>query len=165
MFNAIVLWIHILAAAVFVGPQVFLVLAALPALRTIDDVRARQQASRVMTRRFGVIGGLALGVLIVTGLVNYSHVNDLGYIDRDAFPRYFFALQIKLTLVAVVVVLTVLHGAVFGRRLQGLQERGASEEELEATRRWSVMLSMATLATSIAILFCAALLGSTWSFG
>jgi uncharacterized membrane protein len=144
---------------------VFLVLAALPALRTIEDVRARQQASRVMTRRFGAIGGLALGVLILTGLANYAHAKDLGYIDRDAFPRYFFALQIKLTLVAVVVVLTVLHGAVFGRRLQRLQEEGATESEIAATRRWSVMLSMATLATSIAILFCAALLGSTWSFG
>jgi copper resistance protein D len=165
MFNAIVLWIHILAAVVFVGPQVFLVLAAVPALRTIEDVRQRQAASRVMTRRFGVIGGGALVVLVITGLINYAHVNDLGYINRDEFPRYFFALQIKLALVALVVVLTVLHGAVFGRRLQRLQEEGASEAEIAETRRWSMMLSMATLAASIAILFCAALLGSDWSFG
>jgi putative copper export protein len=136
-----------------------------PALRTIEDVRQRQAASRVMTRRFGALGGSALGVLIITGLINYAHVDDLGYINRDEFPRYFFALQIKLTLVALVVVLTVLHGAVFGRRLQRLQEEGATEAELAATRRWSMMLSMATLVASMAILFCAALLGSTWSFG
>ena len=165
MFNAIVLWVHILAAVAFVGPQIFLVLAGVPALRTIEDVRQRQAASRVMTRRFGVLGGIALVVLVVTGLINYAHVDDLGYINHDEFPRYFFALQIKLTLVALVVVLTVLHGAVFGRRLQRLQEEGASNEELAATRRWSMTLSMATLVASIAILFCAALLGSTWSFG
>ncbi|HYM16285.1 MAG TPA: hypothetical protein VEZ14_12065 [Dehalococcoidia bacterium] len=165
MFNAIVLWIHIVAAVLFVGPQVFLVVAAAPALRTIEDVRQRQAASRVMTRRFGMLGGGALLVLVITGLINYQHVNDLGYVDRNAFPRYFFALQVKLALVALVVVLTVLHGAVFGRRLQRLQEEGASEAELAETRRWSMMLSLATLGASMAILFCAALLGSSWALG
>lgn len=165
MFNAVVLWVHIVAAVLFVGPQVFLVVAAVPALKTIEDVRQRQAASRVMTRRFGALGGVALLTLVITGLINYQHANDLGYIDRSAFPRYFFALQVKLALVALVVVLTLLHGAVFGRRLQRLQEQGAAEAELAAVRRWSMRLSLATLVTSIAILFCAALLGSSWALG
>jgi len=163
MYYAIVLWIHIVCATLFVGPQVFLVAAAVPALRTVEDVRLRQEVSRTLTRRFGWLGGGALLVLVITGLINYYHANDLGYVNRDAFPRYFFALQVKLGLVALVVVLTLLHGAVFGRRLQALQEHGAAPEELAKTRRWSMLLSVSTLAASIAILLCAALLGSSWS--
>jgi uncharacterized membrane protein len=160
MGHAIVLWIHILAAVIFIGPQIFLVVAAMPALRTIADVKVRAQASRVMTMRFGVLGGAALVVLVITGVINYFDARDEGDLD---IKRYFMAMQIKLTLVALVVLMTILHGAVFGRRLQQLQETGASEAEIAATRRWSMLLSMATLAASIAILLCAALLGSEWS--
>jgi uncharacterized membrane protein len=160
MGQAIVLWIHVLAAVAFIGPQIFLVVAAMPALRTIADVKVRAQASRVMTMRFGILGGAALVVLVITGVINYIDARDEGDLD---IKRYFMAMQIKLTLVALVVLMTILHGAVFGRRLQQLQETGASEAEIAATRRWSMLLSMATLAASIAILFCAALLGSEWS--
>jgi uncharacterized membrane protein len=160
MGQAIVLWIHILAAVAFIGPQIFLVVAAMPALRTIADVKVRAQAARVMTMRFGILGGAALVVLLVTGMINYAHASDEKSLD---FKRYFIAMQIKLTLVALVVLMTILHGAVFGRRLQQLQETGASEAEIAATRRWSMLLSMATLAASIAILLFAALLGSEWS--
>jgi hypothetical protein len=72
-------------------------------------------------------------------------------------------MQIKLTLVLIVVILTVLHGALFGRRLQALQEQGAPEAEVEAVRRWSMLTSMVNLGLSIAILLCAAILASDWS--
>ncbi len=160
MFEAIVLWLHILAAVVFVGPQVFLVAVALPALRTIEDVRVRQRVISSVTRGFGSLGGAALGVLVVTGLYNYMKASDNGFLD---YKRYFITLQIKLTLVAVVVVLTILHGAVLGRRLQRLQTEGASEADLAQARQWSMIASIATLAASIAILLCAAILGSIWS--
>jgi uncharacterized membrane protein len=160
MGQAIVLWIHILAAVAFIGPQIFLVVAAMPALRTVADVKVRAQVTRVMTMRFGILGGAALVVLLVTGMINYAHASDEKSLD---FKRYFIAMQIKLTLVALVVLMTILHGAVFGRRLQQLQETGASEAEIAATRRWSMLLSMATLAASIAILLFAAILGSEWS--
>jgi copper resistance protein D len=160
MFHAIVLWLHILAAVAFIGPQIFLVVAAMPALRTIADVKARAAATRVMTMRFGVLGVVALVVLIVTGIMNYTYANSRH--DLDA-KRYFIALQIKLTLVLVVVVLTVLHGAVLGARLQRLQESDAPEEEIARTRQWSMWLSMANLAAGIVILLCAAVLGSAWS--
>jgi hypothetical protein len=62
-----------------------------------------------------------------------------------------------------VVILTVLHGAFLGRRLQRLQETNASEAELAQARMWSMAASMATLVASIAILLCAAVLASLWS--
>ena len=159
-FDALVLWIHILAAAVFIGPQVFLVLVAMPAIRTVGDAAVRQQITRKITRGFGVVGGIALAVLLVTGIWNYYDAKDNGLLD---FKRYFIALQIKLTLVTVVIILTIVHGAVFGRRMQSLQEAGGSESELAKARQWSVLTSIANLAASILILLCAAILASLWS--
>lgn len=163
MYDAIVLWLHILSAVAFIGPQIFLAVAAVPAMQTIDDVKVRARAMRVMTTRFGMLGGGALVVLLVTGVINYFHAKDLGYMSNDDFPRYFMTMQIKLTLVTVVVILTVLHGAVFGRKLRDLQESDAPAEEIANVRKWSMLASMATLGTSIAILLCAALLASNWS--
>ncbi len=160
MFNALVLWLHIFAATVWVGPQVFLVAAAVPAMRTIEDVAQRARATRIVTSRFGWLGGGALAVLVATGLINWAHASDTGLSGLD---RYFFVLQVKLTLVATVIALTVLHGGVVGRRLLRLQEAGAPPAEVDAVRRWSVVFSAATLAVSIAILLCSALLASDWS--
>jgi uncharacterized membrane protein len=160
MGTALVLWIHIIAATIFVGPQVFLFAAAVPAMRTIDDVAARARATRVVTMRFGFIATGALLVLIATGIGNYISANDRGLLDLD---RYFFVLQIKLTLVAIVLLLTLAHGAILGRRLLRLTESGASEAEIAAARRWSLAASVAIFLLSVAILLCAALLASDWT--
>jgi uncharacterized membrane protein len=161
-FDAVVLWLHILAAAIFVGPQIFLAAVAMPAMRSIADVQTRQAAVRRITRGFGALGGAALGVLILTGIWNYAVVDDLGFLDRDIHQRYFIILQTKLTLVVVVLVLTGLHAMYFGRRLQQLQETGAPEAEIASVRRWSMITSMVNLAASIVILLLAALLASQW---
>ena len=162
MYQAIILWIHIVSAVVFIGPQVFLVAAVGPAMHTLQDARQRAQAMRIMTARFGIMGGGALVLLLITGMINYFHAKDEGDLD---LTRYFMVMQVKLTLVTLVIVTTVLHGAVFGRRMQRLQDNGAGEDEMAAVRRWSMLLSLATLVASVAILLCAALLGSDWSKG
>jgi uncharacterized membrane protein len=41
MSEAITPWLHVLAVSVWVGPQFFLFLAAVPALRTIEDRQLR----------------------------------------------------------------------------------------------------------------------------
>jgi uncharacterized membrane protein len=161
-FDALVRWLHVFAAVIFIGPQVFLAFVAMPALRNVEDARARQSAVRAITRGFGVLGGAAIVVLLATGLYNFYAVEevDIFFDSRDRYRRLF---ELKMALVTLVIILTVLHGAFFGRRLQQLQESGASEAEIAVQRRWSMAASMLTLAASIAILFCAALMASNWS--
>jgi len=160
LFDAIILWIHLVAAVLFVGPQVFLAAVAIPSLQTLEDVPARRALSRRITRGFGVLGGGALAVLVLTGFYNYAQASDDGLLD---LKRYFWVLNIKLLLVVVVVILTGLHAMVFGRRLQELQESNASEAEIARVRQQSMIASVANLAASLAILLCAALLTSEWS--
>ena len=160
-FDGLVRWLHVLGAVVFIGPQIFLAAIAMPAMRSIEDARARQAAVRRITLGFGALGGAALAVLLATGIRQYYEFQDL--VDRDVAERYFFLFQTKMLLVTLVIVLTVLHGAVFGRRLQRLQEEHAPESEIARVRMWSMATSMLNLAASIFILLCATLMASDWS--
>lgn len=162
MFDAIILWLHILGAVVFIGPQIFLAAIAMPAIRDLQDARARQDLTRRITRGFGMLGGGALIVLFLTGMWNFTAAQDDGKFD---LTRYFWIFNVKFLLYMAVVVLTGLHAFVFGKRLQALQEQGATEAELADARRMSMTASIATLGLSILILFLAALLGSDWALG
>ena len=61
-------WLHVLAMALFVGGQLVLVVAVIPALRT-----DQRPALRAVARRFGWASLAALGVLIATGSALASH--------------------------------------------------------------------------------------------
>ena len=86
-------YLHLLAMAVFVGGQLVLAFAVVPALR--DD----RPALRAVARRFGWATLVALGVLVVTGAAmasSYSLWND-------------GTLHVKLGLVVLVGVLILWH--------------------------------------------------------
>jgi uncharacterized membrane protein len=53
MSDAITPWLHILAVTVWVGPQFFLFIAALPAIRTIEDRQTRARVMRMIVTRVG----------------------------------------------------------------------------------------------------------------
>lgn len=162
MFDAIILWLHLLGAVVFIGPQIFLAAIAMPAIRTVQDAKVRQDLTRTITRGFGMLGGGALGLLFLTGLWNFQVVQDRGLFD---LTRYFWTFNIKFMLFLAVVVLTALHAMVFGKRLRELQERGATEIELAQARQQSLVASMATLGLSLVILLLGALMSSEWVLG
>jgi uncharacterized membrane protein len=87
-------WLHVLAMALFVGGQLVLLVAVVPALR--DSPR---QTLRTIARRFGWASLIALGVLVVTGSALAAHDNVWG--SRT--------LQVKLSLVLTVGVLIAWH--------------------------------------------------------
>jgi uncharacterized membrane protein len=83
----LVRWLHLLAMAFFVGGQLFLAAAVVPAFRGAAD-RGPLQA---IARRFGWGSLIALAVLVPTGAAMASH-----YDDWESGT-----LQIKLALVVV----------------------------------------------------------------
>jgi len=87
-------WLHVLAMALFVGGQLVLVAAVIPALRGTD-----RTGLRAIARRFGWASLVAIGVLIATGTAMASHEQrwDSG------------TLHVKLGLVALTGVLIVWH--------------------------------------------------------
>jgi hypothetical protein len=88
-------WLHLLAMAFFVGGQLVLVAAVVPALRG----EAGRPALRAVARRFGYGTLIALAVLVATGMAMAGHYDDWGRTT----------LQVKLALVAAVGGLVAWH--------------------------------------------------------
>jgi uncharacterized membrane protein len=89
-------FLHVAALAFFVGGQLMLVVAVVPALRGEggDDTRMR-----AVGRRFGYASLVALAVLLATGIAMASHFSRW---EDDV-------LQAKLAVLVLVGVLTGLH--------------------------------------------------------
>ena len=159
MGESIVFWIHLLAAAVWVGSQVFMFAAVVPALRALGDETARHRAVLVLNRRFARLGWGALAILVLTGIENVMRRQDETDLVFDYDFRYAWIFLVKLALVAAVIALTAIHTYVVGPRLLALQEGGqASAAELGSARRLSIQLSVVNLLAGVAILFLVALL-------
>ena len=95
-------FLHVLALAFFVGGQLMLVAAVVPAVRRHGD----QAVMRSVARGFGIGSLVALAVLVATGTAMAGH-----------FDRWEDGtLQLKLGLLAGVGVLTGLHLAAPGNR-------------------------------------------------
>lgn len=90
-----VIYLHLLAMAVFVGGQLVVAAVVVPVERSAPAPE-RMQA---IGRRFGVGSALALVVLLLTGIAMASHF----HLWESQ------TLQLKLALVAVLIVLTLIH--------------------------------------------------------
>ena len=90
-----VLYVHLLAMAFFVGGQLFIAVAVVPVERVSPD----PLRLRLIARRFGIGSLVALGVLLVSGAAMASHYELWSSTT----------LQLKLGLVAAVMLLTAVH--------------------------------------------------------
>jgi len=154
-------WIHILAATIWVGPQVFLFVAAVPAVRTIEDLQVRTRVMRVITTRFNYLAWGALTVLVITGIANlYEH--DLE-VDQLFDLNFGVVFQVKMTLLIATVALTGLHSFVLGPRVLRMQESAVDAAEIAPVRRWSIIVSAVNMLLALGIVFCGALLSSSWA--
>jgi putative copper export protein len=91
----VIRFLHLLAMAFFVGGQLMLVVAVVPAVRG----EGNEAAMRGVVRRFGAGSGVALAVLVATGVAMASRL-DRWHDDT---------LRLKLGLVVLVGVLLGLH--------------------------------------------------------
>jgi uncharacterized membrane protein len=90
-------WAHLIAMAFFVGGQLVLAAAVVPAFRGAEG--SGREPLRAIARAFGRGTLVAIAVLLVTGAAMASHYDDWG--ER--------ALQVKLGLVALAAALVVAH--------------------------------------------------------
>lgn len=91
----LVVALHLLAMAFFVGGQLMLAVAVVPVERSAPD----RERLRAIARRFGWGTLVALAVLIATGAAMAGHLDKWG--DSE--------LNVKLALVTVVALLIVWH--------------------------------------------------------
>ena len=161
MTDTIPLWLHIVAATVWLGPQIFMFVVTVPAVRVIADRETRIQVLRVVTTRFGWLAWSAMVVLVLTGISNvFDHEDESGISVLDFDWRYSWIFFTKMALVGLMIALTALHSFVVGPRQMALAEQEEESEEAARLRRSGIILSSVNLLAALATVFAAALLAN-----
>ena len=162
MLDAVPRALHVVGAVAWLGPQLLMFMAVVPALRVIDDA-ARSRAMAVLTVRLNYLAWGALALLLLTGLYTVGdRVADFNLFD----VRYGFILVVKSVFALAVIGLTAWHSFVVGPRLRSLQEEAAATGGSDAAvvrslRRQTVMVSALNLLLGLAIVYMGALLRQT----
>jgi uncharacterized membrane protein len=152
-FEIILVWIHLTAAAFWVGGMLFLSLVAVPLLKKAPDPVLAQREFVNQARRFRMLVWVALSLLLVTGsilLPNYVNFSE----TLGDWP---LAVLIKLTLVLLLIVASVAHDQVIGPKVRTLKHKPSSD--LETSEKFLLRLSpfigRLTMLLGLAILFAA----------
>lgn len=154
MWVWLILWLHLMGAILWVGGQIFLAAVVLPVARLELDEGQRARVSGQMGRRFATLSSAALALLIVTGaLLALLHGVSASMLVVTTWGHVLLA---KAALVGLVLALTVVHGAYYGRRLERLAESNASGKGADpacrrALRRQSARLSATNLLLNLIV--------------
>jgi putative copper resistance protein D len=124
---AVLVTIHLLAAAVWVGGSTALVFVGVPAVQTLEG-EARGRAMKELGLRWRPLGYGALLVAILTGVA-------LAARDWEHRPAFQIILWVKVVLVASLLIASYLHNFVLGPRLQA-EIREGREPRTRPTLVW-----------------------------
>jgi uncharacterized membrane protein len=153
-------WLHVVAAAIWVGGLLFFAMVLVPIVKrlgrpaTLDFVSAAG-------RGFRRVGWASLAVLFVTGAYNLlARWTDWhGLVDAHFWSSQFgTTLAAKLTLVVLIVVTTVAHD-VWGTRAVARMEAAGASERARRTASW---LGRVTTLLALAVVFLAIALVRGW---
>lgn len=156
--QAIITWIHLVGASIWVGGSLTIGLVLSPLLKTItDSIPERMQIMIRVGRRFNKIAVPSLIILIITGVYN-SHVL-LGRPDLLLASSYGTFLIIKIILVVALIITYVIHVRVIRKDVEDkIMSNQISEPELQRLRKKIIILGEVTVVLSVTILLFAALL-------
>ena len=164
--ETISLGLHVLLVAILVGPQILLFYAVVPSTWLIDDEGLRRSVTAVVTRRFGMLAGVAIVGLVATGLFQFYQDEVVPPTIRDNMMDYRWGIifSTKMTLFLVLLALIAVHGLVFGRRIAEASEAvtaGTGDRgHLEQMRRNSLVFSTLIIVVSIALVLLGAALAN-----
>src|SRR5579884_130809 len=96
----VILWLHVIAACVWIGGQVTLGML-------VPVIRSDRDALADATRRFGWLGWSAFALLILTGLYNMHHIG-ISFSNMNANPTA-RTLSLKLGFVVLSGIAAAVH--------------------------------------------------------
>ncbi|HEX7069767.1 MAG TPA: DUF4149 domain-containing protein [Rhodothermales bacterium] len=158
-------WLHILAAAIWIGGMVFLAVVLVPALRAPEISSVRVSLLYQTGLRFRRVGWVVFGVLIATGIVN---VGMRGFGWNEVLQTRFWTggwggvLGIKLLLVVLLLAMSAVHDFYVGPRATRLMQDASSVQDAAAVRRVASIAGRLILLLSLAILALAVMLVRGW---
>ena len=156
--QAILTWIHLVSAAIWVGGSLFIGIVFSPLLKTMtNSLQERMQIMIRVGKRFNIIAVPALIIMMVTGLYN-SHL-ILGKPTILFETSYGQFLVIKIILVIVLIIVYAVHVRVIRKDVEEkIMSNQMSEPEIQQLRKKIIILGEITVVVSLVILFLASLL-------
>jgi len=156
--QAILTWIHLIAAAIWVGGSIFIGIVFSPILKTITTtVEERIQIMIKVGKRFNKVAVPALIILMITGLYN-SHLL-LSKPDLLMATSYGMFLTIKIVLVIALIITYAVHVRVIRKDVEDqIMSNQMPIQQIQKLRKKIIILGEITVVLSVAILFFAALL-------
>lgn len=163
----ITVWVHILAAAVWVGSMVFFAAVLVPVIRHPDY---RASAGDLVHRtgvRYRVVGWAALLTLLASGTYLLVH-REIGF--GELFDPLFYAtsfgrtLAAKLLVVAAIFVATLVHDLSMGPRATRLLRERPNDPRAIRVRLMARWWGRANLLLALVVLLLAVMLvrGAPW---
>jgi uncharacterized membrane protein len=156
--QALLTWVHLISAAIWVGGSLFIGIVFSPLLKTMtNSLEERMQIMIRVGRRFNKIAVPSLIILMATGL--YSSHMLLGKPELLIATSYGTFLIIKIILVIALIITYIVHVRVIRKDVEEkIMSNQMPENEIQKLRKKIIILGEITVVLSIAILFFASLL-------
>ena len=156
--QAILTWIHLISAAIWVGGSLFIGVVFSPLLKTMtNSIEERLQIMIKVGKRFNKIAIPSLIILMATGLYN-SHM----LLSRPELlfgTSYGTYLLIKIVLVIALIITYVIHVRIIRKDIEEkIMSKQMPERQIQKLRKKIIILGEITVVLSVAILFFASLL-------
>jgi putative copper export protein len=159
-------WLHILAATVWIGGMAFLVLVVVPWLRSGNRASAGTFL-RETGERFRNVGWTCFGIVLVTGSFNLwirgVRLSDFG---RSAWLSSAFGqtVLLKLGTFAVVLVVSTVHDFSVGPRASRAIARDPQSPEAHSLRRRASLLGRLNVVLALVLVAAGVMLvrGALW---
>jgi copper resistance protein D len=158
--QALLTWIHITSAAIWVGGSLFIGVVFAPILKKMSmPVEERIRLMVQVGRRFNKLALPALFILIATGMYQAHLVLQKSDILYDT--SYGHVLIIKIILVAALLVLYAIHVRIIRKDVEDkIIAKEMPAEELQKLRKKIIILGEVTVVLSVIILFLASVLNA-----
>ena len=156
--QAIITWIHLISASIWVGGSLFIGIVFSPLLKTMtSSIEERMQIMIRVGKRFNKVAVPSLIILMVTGL--YTSHALIGKPDLLISTSYGTYLIIKIFLVIALIITYAVHVRVIRKDVEEkIMSNKMSEPEIQKLRKKIIILGEITVVLSVAILFFASLL-------
>ena len=162
--QAILTWIHVTCAAIWVGGSLFIGVVFAPILKKMSmPIEERLQLMIKVGRRFNKLAVPALIILMGTGMYQAHLILQKSDLLLDS--SYGNILVIKIILVVALIVTFAIHVRVIRKDVEEkIMSKQISDDQLQVLRKKIIILGEITVVLSIIILFLAAVLNSGGQF-
>ncbi|MFM8551524.1 MAG: hypothetical protein ACKOCD_04300 [Nitrospiraceae bacterium] len=152
----LLVWIHLLAAIIWIGGMLFLSLTLVPVLQQDAFVSQRRPFFKAVALRFRRLVWICILLLLITGPLLLDRIGG-ALLSPATWPPIVYA---KLTLVSLLLLLTAVYDLILGPavgRLHTVSEEARTDRDrlLVQSARWvprvSLLLALALLYTAAAL--------------